>query len=628
MGVVFRATDLRLERSVALKFLSPEVAAGTDFRDRFIRESRLAAAIEHPAIVPVYEAGESDGILYIAMRYVPGHDLGSILRREAPLDRARTLTIARSVADALDAAHRRGLVHRDVKPGNVLVEQDGDERAYLADFGLTRRLGELTSPGRSGPLGTLDYVAPEQIAQRPLDGRADQYALACLVFHCLTGSPPFEADTDAAVLYGHLHGDRPRPSRIGPDLPESLDAPMHRALSRDPDDRFPDCRGFVDALAGPSADVRSGAAVAGAGARPPSGTVDPTRRRGRKPLVVVAAAGMAIVLGVLLSGGIPPPGDGVPLSSAVLGGDPAPAGPADLLEPRPGEVVVFASDTRGDYDLYALEGGRDVPRRLTRTARDERSPAVSPDGTTIAYVVGREPDRDIWLMDADGGRQRRLTSDPADDMDPAWSEDGRSLAFASSRTGFYDIYEIRDRGSGLDERNARNLTDRPALEHFPEWAPSGRRLAIASNHFGGNRNIVGIDADDPSVLLARTSTSAFDFQPSWAPDGRSIAFYRRPYCLTCPATRGPADLWVMGARGERPRRLTSTPARDEIEPDWAPDGRAIVYAGGSAGSREIFLISPDGRLRRQLTRGWADAVEPAWGVAPAAPLPSSSPTRP
>jgi TolB protein len=292
---------------------------------------------------------------------------------------------------------------------------------------------------------------------------------------------------------------------------------------------------------------------------------------------------------------------------------------------REDEIIVFASDLDGDYDLYALLPDQPEPRRLTRSSRQERSPAISPDGTTIAYVVGTEPRRDIWLMDADGGRQRRLTSHPADDIDPAWSADGRSLAFASRRSDpLFDIFEIRDRGSGLDERNARNLTTRPALEHLPDWAPSGRRLAIASNHFGGNRNIVLIDADGPSVLQLRTATVDFDFHPSWSPDGRLIAFHRRTFCRDCPSSRGTADLRIMDSRGGSQRRLTRTPVRNEVDPDWAPDGRAFVFAAGPSEELELYAIAAEGGGSIRLTDGWSNAVEPTWGRRAAAAAPSAT----
>ena len=237
MGVVFRATDVSLQRPVALKVLSAELATEPTFRARFERESRLAAAIEHPSIVPIYDAGSIGDTLYIAMRFVPGQDLRTILRLDAPLALDRTLALMRQLADALDAAHRRGLVHRDVKPGNVLVEkEDGTERAILVDFGLTHRLGEVSATG-DGLVGTIDYVAPEQIEGRPSDGRTDQYGLACVVVHCLAGAPPFSGDSDASVLYAHLHTGPPSLSAIDGRIPPGVDAAIARAMAKSPDEQ-------------------------------------------------------------------------------------------------------------------------------------------------------------------------------------------------------------------------------------------------------------------------------------------------------------------------------------------------------------------------------------------------------
>src|SRR5438876_6434753 len=190
MGVVYRARDLALERDVALKLLAPELAEDIRFRERFLRESRLAASLDHPAIIPIYDAGEVGGHLYIAMRLVDGTDLKRLLADEGVLAPERAFGLLAQVGDALDAAHERGLVHRDVKPSNVLVDERG--HCYLADFGLSRRLAEH-GPGLTGgrSLGTVDYVAPEQIRGEELDGRADLYSLGCLLYECLVGSPPF-----------------------------------------------------------------------------------------------------------------------------------------------------------------------------------------------------------------------------------------------------------------------------------------------------------------------------------------------------------------------------------------------------------------------------------------------------
>jgi DNA-binding beta-propeller fold protein YncE len=235
MGVVYRAHDLALERPVALKVLSPELADDDAFRGRFLRESRLAASLDHPSVVPVYDAGEARGDLYIAMRYVEGTDLKELLAA-GPLDPERALALLAPVASALDAAHARGLVHRDVKPSNVLVSAEG--HVYLADFGLTRRLGEAgTSLGVQRSLGTVAYVAPEQIRGEDVDGRADVYSLACVLHECLTGSPPF-VGSDAAVLFAHLEQEPPAAAGV--------EAVLRAALAKTPEERFATCGELVD----------------------------------------------------------------------------------------------------------------------------------------------------------------------------------------------------------------------------------------------------------------------------------------------------------------------------------------------------------------------------------------------
>jgi serine/threonine-protein kinase len=189
MAVVFRARDERLERQVALKVLSPALAADESFRHRFIRESRSAAAVDHPHIIPVFDAGEAEGVLFLAMRYVPGGDAGSLVRRSGPLPLARAVAIIAAVASALDAAHAAGLVHRDVKPGNMLIDaQPGQaDHVYLSDFGLTKGAVSSALTGIGVFLGTLDYCAPEQIQGGTIDGRTDEYALACAAFELLSG---------------------------------------------------------------------------------------------------------------------------------------------------------------------------------------------------------------------------------------------------------------------------------------------------------------------------------------------------------------------------------------------------------------------------------------------------------
>jgi DNA-binding beta-propeller fold protein YncE len=256
MAVVFRAHEARLDRNVALKILAPGLAADEAFRKRFIRESRIAAAVDHPNIIPVFDAGEADGVLFIAMRFVHGPDVRTLLDRQGALPAARVIDIVTQVGSALDAAHARGLVHRDVKPANMLLDTTAgggrQDHVYLSDFGLGKQtleeLGQtgLTSQGQF--LGTLDYMAPEQVEGGRVDGRADLYALACAAFELLSGAPPFQRGAGMAVVWAKLSESPPLLSPRRPDLPDAVDGVMSRAMAKEPDARFPSCGEFAAAL--------------------------------------------------------------------------------------------------------------------------------------------------------------------------------------------------------------------------------------------------------------------------------------------------------------------------------------------------------------------------------------------
>ena len=250
-AVVFRALDERLPRQVALKILSPTLAADEEFRHRFIRESRSAAAVDDPHIIPVYEAGDANGVLFIAMRYVPSGDAGTLVRRLGPLPIARAAAIISAAASALDAAHAAGLVHRDVKPANMLVDSrpGRPDHVYLSDFGLTKGgQASATQTGAGHFLGTPTYCAPEQIRGQRVDARADEYALACAAFMLLSGEPPFLRDEGMAVLYAHLSEPPPRLTDRRQDLPAAVDDVLLRALAKTPEDRYLTCGEFADEL--------------------------------------------------------------------------------------------------------------------------------------------------------------------------------------------------------------------------------------------------------------------------------------------------------------------------------------------------------------------------------------------
>jgi serine/threonine protein kinase len=246
MGAVYLATHLRLGRRAALKVLLPEYAEDEDFRERFVRESQSAASLEHPSIIPIYDADEEQGVLYIAMRYVEGEDLRSLIERKGALGH-RSLGVIEQVASALDAAHASGLVHRDVKPANILIGDPG-MRVYLTDFGVAK---QAAAPGltRTGSfIGTVQYCAPEQIEGKEVDSRTDVYALGCVLFHCLVGRPPYARDAEVAVMHAHMVEPPPSPSSLDPGLPQALDGVIATAMAKDPEMRYATCTALAHAL--------------------------------------------------------------------------------------------------------------------------------------------------------------------------------------------------------------------------------------------------------------------------------------------------------------------------------------------------------------------------------------------
>jgi len=289
MSVVYQAENPRLGSVVALKVLAPEIATDDVFRARFLEESRIAASLNHPNVIPIYDMGPSGDLLYIAMRYVAGTDLRALLKKHSPLPPGDAIFLIGQAARALDAAHRKGLVHRDVKPGNLLIEhgQDGDpDHVYLSDFGITKYMLSRSGLTKTGEfLGTIDYVAPEQIQETPVDGRADEYSLGCVLYECLTGRVPFPKERDAAIIWAHVEEMPPPPSTLQPELPAAVDDVFSRVLAKRPEDRYASCREFVDA-------ARASLGIAAA-QTPASGTATVLRAQqgGASPADVISQRG-------------------------------------------------------------------------------------------------------------------------------------------------------------------------------------------------------------------------------------------------------------------------------------------------------------------------------------------------
>jgi serine/threonine-protein kinase len=355
MAVVYRAYDPRLDRHVALKILAPSLADDEAFRQRFIRESRAAAAVDHPHIIPVFDAGEANGVLFIAMRFVRGRDVRTLLDNIGPLPPARVVEIVDQVASALDAAHQRGLVHRDVKPGNMLLDSSSGGRhdhIYLSDFGLSKRSVAqtgLTSQGQF--LGTLDYVAPEQIEGHAVDGRADLYALACAAFELLSGAPPFKREAGLAIAFAKLSEPPPRISTRRADLPSAVDDVLTRAMARAPGSRFATCREFTAALRRVFERRRPAATGPAFTPRAPTQIAMP----------VVPPAGPPVTAADAPSGSPgPAPGDGPPTQAAFVARDQAPPAAASLrpeAEPTQDAGPAAKAALAGESALAGSSGG-------------------------------------------------------------------------------------------------------------------------------------------------------------------------------------------------------------------------------------------------------------------------------
>lgn len=380
MGIVYRATQLSLSRQVALKIVNPAFAVDELLRERFLREAQLAASIDHPHVLPVYEAGEAEGTLFLAMRLIEGPSLAELLRAEDTLSPERAVRLATQLAQALQAAHEAGLLHRDVKPQNVLLSGSGEsQHAYLCDFGLARRLaaGSLTREGSF--LGTAAYAAPEQIRGDRLDARADLYALACLLYECLSGKPPFVHEDELALCWAHLHDAPPAPGSVSLTLAR-FDAFFARALAKDPGERFPSASAFAEA-------ARAALASPGALSAAPA-----PRGRMRRYAAAIAFVGAAVVaVSVYLgtrSGS--PPLVASPNSVAVI--DPASDRLVTVIPVGTAPTTIVS----GGGAVWTLNTGEQTISRIDASTRERtRTFSAGSIASDIAFADGA-----MWVADA------------------------------------------------------------------------------------------------------------------------------------------------------------------------------------------------------------------------------------
>ena len=465
MSIVYRAQHLRLERTVALKLLMPELSRDESFRERFMRESRLAAALDHPNIIPIYEAGDEDGVFYIAMRFVGGSTLKAVLEEEGPLPAPRTASIMSQVASALNAAHEeKGLVHRDVKPANILVVPghgpEGGDHVYLSDFGIAkqRAAGALTKTGMF--VGTADYAAPEQIEGRELDGRADVYALGCVLYETLTGAPTYDKDSEVALMYAHLLEPPPTVTHKRPDLPPEIDAVVAKAMAKSPDDRYATSPEFASAMR---------KALIGTETRR---TQQSDQARVPETMVTAGAAGAA---GAVAEPPAPAPPAPPPEAAPPAAAEPEPAGPRRkrwLVPVAIGLLVLIAGGIIGG--VLALTGGS------SSTTEDTLLAVVVPTEVANACTTQNVPEGDAVETNI---------CTPSANAAAAFPND-LTISFYTNGTQVLAAYDAQVSTSGVSKNSGR--CDRNQWKGEGTWRhPDGK--------FGGHR-LCYVDGNGDSVI--------------------------------------------------------------------------------------------------------------------------------
>lgn len=631
MAIVYLANDLKHDRKVALKVLRPELGAVLG-PERFLAEIRVTANLQHPHLLPLFDSGEADGLLYYVMPYVDGESLRAKLEREKELPVDEAVRIARAVASALDYAHRNGVVHRDLKPENILLH---DGEPVVADFGIALAVsnagGErLTRTGSS--LGTPQYMSPEQATgDRPVDARADIYSLGAVVYEMLAGEPPHTGSTAQAMLAMALT-ERPRRLRTRrPAVPENVDSAVQRALERVPADRFPMPGEFSKALSDPT--FRHGGDSAGLTQRAPLGA----RSRWAPAALGLLILGVGGLLGFLAATA------GEPVA-------PAPVGAQRLtdfvgLEESPaispdGRSVTFTATVEGRRQVFVrlIAGG--APLQLTVGPTDHENPRWSPESASILYFSRAAPgalEGDLWEVPALGGPPRRVASSlggadvsgqhgrvaffrlwdgqvelvtsemdgsglevtarftPAYYRHPRWSPDGEWIAFQQGDGTRVDLYVVAAGGG-----DPRRLThdDTPLNGH--DWLPDSRRIVFSSSRQSTTPYLPTFSLWEIRIADRRvrrlSSEDASYMHPDVHHDGR-VAVSR----MTMDS-----DIWEFPVQGlpeenvSRSRRVTRQTGH-VLTPTAAPDGRRLAYLSDSGGQTNVWVLGVDDGELRQIT---------------------------
>lgn len=634
MATVYHAFDPRFERDVAVKLMPREFLHDPAFLARFEREAKTIAALEHGAIVPVYDFGDHEGQPFLVMRYMAG---GSLNRRieEGPVGLHEAAQIIERIGSALDKAHSRGIVHRDVKPGNILFDED--RQAYLTDFGIVK-LSEATAQlTGSGIIGTPAFMAPEMSMPGGLTPLIDIYALGVTLYMMLTGEQPYKADTPMGLYFAHMRQPIPDISMMRPDLPEAAQYLIDRALAKEPVDRYQMASEMAE-------DLQRVAAGASVNERGIEDTVSITRAAVPSP----AAA-------------TPPPPPPTSPPPAVVS-EPAPPAKPRRRKSRGWlwailALAVFGAIIGGGIFIFnqvfdLLESAQingsivtDEPTEgpPTRTPTPTRTPSptpVPPGGGSGYLVIGRSPvsRRNIYSISTDGTGRRTLTDSSANDYDAHYSPDGRQIVFVSNRGSGTNLYLMEADGSNVEQLTfgGSNLD--------PDWSPDGELIAFSSNR-DGNQHIFVMDADGSNIFRVTSGDYMWLYDPVWMPGGYELIYQRYgqinlvymdtgeseelldfdygTYDLAVSpggdqiAFEGWADddndseIYLFDLGSGSLRKLTDNLPYDN-DPVWSPDGRRIAFNSYRDGNYEVYLMDTDGSNLARLTANEVDDYVSGW----------------
>jgi Tol biopolymer transport system component/predicted Ser/Thr protein kinase len=558
MGEVYLAEDLNLRRPVAIKILPPGFASDEHRKQRFLREAHAASVLNHPNVGVVYEVGEVNGTPFIAMEYVEGQTL-ELRIAGRPLDTQQLVEIATQAADALDAAHSRGITHRDIKSTNIMITPRGHVK--VLDFGLAKMIepdGGTTEAstrlktGEGAILGTVHYMSPEQALGRAVDHRSDIFSLGVVLYEMATGRLPFSGKTSTETIEQITHGQPEAVARLNYAAPPELERIIRKCLEKDPEWRYQSARDLVIDLKSLKRDSTSGERA---------GTVAPPSRRRH----------LALALGV----GIP----AILLAAAVV---------------------------------VLLTRGESVPPRRETTLKQvtfdpglEEEPSISPDGSMLAYVTDERGNLDVRILPLSGGQPIAVGQTDADEAQPAWSPDGTRLAFVSARDhggrlqialglGSLQQYVYAQRGDiFLAPALGGEAVKLIEQGYYPSWSPDGKKIVFQSER-GGHGDLWIVDtAGGPARQI--TNDDLYDYHPSWSPDGKWIvyAMQRRR------GTAASYEVRVVPAEGGEPRVLT-TAQYTVISPTWSHDGKHILFSSNRRGSMNLWKIPFSARSPRQL----------------------------